>query len=323
MGAITQRIPKPIIPIGSKPAIFHIIDNVLQAGIHNFIIIIGHLGEQIVQTIKKAYPKYNIQFIQQKEMLGLGHAVYQTKSYFQNTDKMLLIYGDTLFEVSGNLKQHCKRENSWLGLYPIENPQSYGVAQLDKNEKNIIRLYEKPKNPVSNLTISGVNYFTKPQYLFEALEYIISNNIQTKKEFQVTDAYDYMIRKMNIVIEPMYLKAWHDVGTIESILLTNQILLKKNPHRSFRASIKKSTVSPHVYIANGTRISNSRIENYTSIGENTLIQNSTISNSIIQENAAIQNSNIKDSFIGSSANVENFKGSCILGYKASVKIWVS
>ena len=314
LGAVTQTFPKVMLPVGGKPILFRIMDSVIEAGISNFIIIVGYLSEKIIQEVQKRYPSpYNIEFVIQKEQLGLGHAIYQSKGYFQKEDSMLLIYGDTLFEVSQNLKETIMNtKNSWLGLYRVKDPSNYGVVELDIQKKKIIHLYEKPDNPVSNLAISGVNYFINAYNLFDALEYIISNTIKTKNEYQVTDAYDYMIQKMEVMIEPLYLKSWYDVGTIKTILFANQILLQK------QKSIKNNSIDCYTSIDKGVNIQNSCIKNYTSIEENTFIENSTISNSIILENVVIQNSIIENSFICSHSKINNFKGSCILGYKGIV-----
>ena len=98
MRPLTHTLPKAMLPVAGKPSIFHIIDRAAKAGVKDFVIITGYLRELMESEILAAYPNLKIEFVEQKEQLGLGHAIYMAGTKFSKDDSMLLIYGDTLFE---------------------------------------------------------------------------------------------------------------------------------------------------------------------------------------------------------------------------------
>jgi glucose-1-phosphate thymidylyltransferase len=222
MRPLTHTLPKAMLPVAGKPSIYHIIDRAAKAGVEDFVIITGYLRELMESEILAAYPKLKIQFVEQKEQLGLGHAIYMARDKFAADDSMLLIYGDTLFE--GDIETMMKSASPVIGVFEVPDPKRFGVIEKGEGQ-TITNLVEKPEKFVSNLAIPGVNYFPSSAELFAALEHIVSNNIRTKNEYQATDAFQYMLKEKKTVFTWQILTAWDDAGTLEAILDTNKIIL--------------------------------------------------------------------------------------------------
>jgi glucose-1-phosphate thymidylyltransferase len=224
MRPLTHTLPKAMLPVAGKPSIYHIIDRAAKAGVEDFVIITGYLRELMESEILAAYPKLKIQFVEQKEQLGLGHAIYMARDKFAADDSMLLIYGDTLFE--GDIETMMKSASPVIGVFEVPDPKRFGVIEKGEGQ-TITNLVEKPEKFVSNLAIPGVNYFPRSAELFAALEHIVSNNIRTKNEYQATDAFQYMLKEKKTVFIWQILTAWDDAGTLEAILDTNKIILSR------------------------------------------------------------------------------------------------
>src|SRR4051812_24653559 len=93
----TYTQPKALIPLAGKTILSIIVDQLLEAGIHEFIFIIGYLGEKIQDYVKERYPRLTTHFIQQSERYGIGHAVLLTKDIV-GTDEVFIVLGDSICE---------------------------------------------------------------------------------------------------------------------------------------------------------------------------------------------------------------------------------
>ena len=304
MRPLTHTLPKAMLPVAGKPSIFHIIDRAAKAGVKDFVIITGYLRELMENEILAAYPNLTIEFVEQKEQLGLGHAIYMAGNKFSKDDSMLLIYGDTLFE--GDIETMMQSKNPVIGVFEVEDPRRFGVIEKGEGQA-ITNLVEKPEKFVSNLAIPGVNYFPSSAELFAALEHIVSNNIRTKNEYQATDAFQYMLREKKTPFVWQILTAWDDAGTLEAILDTNKIILSRRGAGKMFA------------VAADAKVSNSNLGEYASVSEGAQIENSTLVNCIVDRGSVIKNCKLENSLIGRNAVLENISGTIVVGDDTQVR----
>lgn len=295
---ITNTLPKALVPVAGKPTIFHILDYVISLGVTSFIIIVGYLKDLLIKEIQREYADFNIEFVEQKEQLGLGHAVLQSEPFFLENESMLLIYGDTLF--FANLECFfLEKKYSYLGVIEVEDPQRFGIVKINSFTNMITDLVEKPEHPKTNLAIAGVNFILNAQVLFDSIHYIVNNGIKTKNEYQITDAFSHMIHNKKQLFKSYRLDSWFDVGTLKTVLATNKRLLEnKKERRTIDCSAD---------------IQNSQLGDYVSVGKNVKIINSCITNCIIDNGAILENIVLKNSIIGRNVCLKNFEGECVLG----------
>lgn len=304
MRPLTHTLPKAMLPVAGKPSIYHIIDRAAKAGVEDFVIITGYLRELMESEILAAYPKLKIQFVEQKEQLGLGHAIYMARERFQPGDSMLLIYGDTLFE--GDIETMMKSQSPVIGVFEVPDPRRFGVIEKGPGQ-TITNLVEKPEKFVSNLAIPGVNFFPSAEQLFSALDHIVKNNIRTKNEYQATDAFQYMLKEKKTMFEWQILTAWDDAGTLEAILDTNKIILSRLGAGKMSA------------IAADAKLVNSQLDQYASISEGSQIENSILINCIVDRGTIIKNCKLENSLIGRNAFLENISGTIVVGDDTQVR----
>lgn len=291
----TYSLPKVLLNVGSKPILGHIIDKLLQENIFKATFVIGYLGEKIIDYVKKHYPELQADFVEQKEILGLGHAIYLTTPTFDE-EEIFIILGDTIFDVE--LQDVFKQKQTSLGVKEVEDPSRFGVAVCENGK--IVKLIEKPKELISKLALVGLYYVNNSKLLLDCLNELITKNIRTKNEFQLTDAFQLMIEKGE-TIRTFPVEGWYDCGKPETLLSTNKYLLIK----SGTNRIPEGVVINHpVYISDKAIVKNSIIGPYSTIAANAVVTNSIIVNSIISPGANVDKVLLESSIIGSDAIIK-------------------
>jgi len=295
----TYSWPKVLLNVGGKPILGHILDKLIAENINKATFIIGHLGEKIKNYVQNEYPSISVDFVEQKEMLGLGHAIYTAIPTFDD-EEIFIILGDTVFDV--DITNVFKSKTTSLGVKTVDDPSRFGVAVMD-NDK-ILKLVEKPKTPISKLALVGLYYISNAKLLANCLEELVQKGIRTNNEFQLTDALQIMIdRGENISIFPV--EGWYDCGKPETLLSTNKFLLSKNKKE---INLSNVIINPPVFISDNANIKNCVIGPYTTIAENCKIENSIIVNSIINAESSVEKTMLENSIIGNGTIVKgNYK----------------
>ena len=204
----TLKLQKCLLPVAGKPVLEHILDRITEAGVMDITLIIGHLGHQ-VKEFCLTYKNADFTFVEQKERLGLGHAVYQGLDH--SDEPLVIVLGDAILELDYN--KLLKSQYSTLGVAPVPDPQRFGIVEMDNNR--IVKFWEKPENPSSNMAIIGIYYISSQMELAEGLEYIIKNDIRTNNEYQLTDAFGIMIKR-NHIFKAFEIDACLDCGIPDS-----------------------------------------------------------------------------------------------------------
>lgn len=310
----THTQPKSLIPVAGKPILAHIVDQLVDAGMNEFIFIIGYLGDKIEEYISKNYPEIRASFVMQTTGKGTGHAIWLAREKIAS-EPCLIVFGDTICEV--DWKEIIQAPHSLLGVKKVDDPRQFGVAEADKDGR-IMRLIEKPAIPKSNLALVGIYKILETDELMKCLDNIISNNIRTQNEFHLTDAMMCMVNAGT----PFYtynVISWFDCGKKEILLQTNQLLLKRgNFEQVDPESVSNSIIIPPVFIGKGCRICNSIIGPNVSIGENVHIESSIIRESIIGPYAELEYAVLNNSLIGNDASLHGTVHSLNLGDSAEI-----
>jgi glucose-1-phosphate thymidylyltransferase len=295
----TFSTPKVLLNVGGKPILGHILDQLIDSKIFNATFIVGYLGDKIKEYVERDFPKINATYVEQKEMLGLGHAIYTAIPTFDD-DELFIILGDTVFDV--NLHGVFNTKTTSLGVKEVIDPSRFGVALTDNGR--ITKLIEKPKTLVSKLALVGLYYIANAGLLKDCLVELVEKDIRTNNELQLTDALQLMIDKGE-VIKTFPVEGWYDCGKPETLLSTNKFLLDKYGSNK---KMKNSLIVDPVFIGENCTIENAIIGPYTTIADNSTIIESIIRNSIISENATVKRAMLDNTLIGNNAVVKgNFK----------------
>jgi glucose-1-phosphate thymidylyltransferase len=294
----TYTVPKVLLNVAGKPIVGHILDKIIDAGFDEATIIVGYLGDMVKEYVLSHY-SIKVDFIEQEERLGLGHAIYISRQTFSRSP-VLIILGDTIFDV--DLKTMVHSEFTELGVKHVDDPRRFGVAETSNGF--ISHLVEKPEVPASNLAIVGLYYIKHPQLMVECLKEMIKNDTRTKGEYQLTDALQLMIDRGE-KMKTFPVEGWFDCGKPETLLSTNQYLLER---QTAPAHAQNVVVTLPAFISSTAKVSNAIIGPNATIADGATISNAIIRNSIIGEDAVVENALIEDSIIGSNSIVRgNYK----------------
>lgn len=290
----TFTIPKVLLNVAGKPILAHILDKIIAEGVTEATIIVGHMSDKIREFVSHAYPSFAVDYVEQEDRLGLGHAIYLTRHTVGN-EPILIILGDTIFDV--DLRPILMLTHSSLGVKVVEDPRRFGVAEMVNG--SIARLVEKPEKPTSNLAIVGLYYIHNTALLVACLNDLVAKDVRTKGEYQLTDALQMMIERGE-KMTTFSVDGWYDCGKPETLLSTNRSLLEK--HSTSRAIEGVVVVEP-VFIAPSATISHSVIGPYTTVGEGASIAESVVRNSIISEEAQVRKALLDNSIVGNGSIV--------------------
>ena len=291
----TYTQPKALIPLAGKTILSIIIDQLKDAGITDFIFIIGYLGEKIQDYVRENYPGLNCHFIRQSERHGTGHAIDLTREIVGD-DEVLIVLGDTIAEY--DVKEIIDAPYSMLGVKKVDDPRNFGVAEIG-DDGFISRVVEKPAIPKSNMALVGVYKIRETNFMFSCLNKIIQAKT-SYEEFNLTDALECMITR-GAKFQAFKVTNWFDCGKKESLLQSNAILLKKFGGNAKESDGYKNTI----------------IIPPVSIGEGCIIKNSVIGPNVA---TTVNHAIIKDSIIGSYSNLfEIVLNNSLIGSDAEVK----
>ena len=304
----THTQPKALVPVAGKPILGHIIDSLKEVGIHDFIFVIGYLGDKIQSYVVEKYPELQKSFVVQAQKEGIGHAIWTAKEMVNDNDQLLIVLGDTIFDV--HLQDFVDLPYSTVGVKKVDDPRNFGVVESD-DDGYVTRLVEKPMIPKSNMAMVGLYKINEGKLLMQTLDENIKNNLRTHNEFQLTDALMHMVEK-GVKIQSFKVEEWYDCGKKEVLLATNAMLLSRmNEAQSLQ--FNNTIIIPPVSIAANCRIQNSIIGPNVSIGENTYVDHSILKNSIIGSFSQLEDVVLKDSLVGSDASLKGLSQSLNLG----------
>ena len=278
----TENVPKCLLPVAGKTILDWIVEDSLSLKPAETIFITGYKAEAVDSFLEKRPAWGKTRAVVQSNPQGLGEAVSLALPYVDDDEPVLIILGDTLFEADLSILHNV--DENILYTYKVEDPRRFGVAVTDSTGR-ITRLVEKPQEFVSAEAIVGIYYIKDSKVLKQCLKYLMDNNIRTKNEFQLTDALQMMLEK-GCHFRTAPVQKWLDCGLAETLLETNAHVLKRIDN-SASVNLPGVKVIAPCYIGKGVKIANSTIGPNVSVGDDCVIENSTISNAVLWDSVKV------------------------------------
>jgi glucose-1-phosphate thymidylyltransferase len=312
----TYTQPKALIPLAGKTVLSIIIDQLHEAGINDFIFIVGYLGEKIQDYVKAKYPHLVCHFVYQNERYGTGHAIDLAKEII-GSEEVFIVLGDTIAEY--DVKQILNVPFSMLGVKKVDDPRNFGVAEIE-DDGFISRVVEKPAIPKSNMALVGIYKIMETDLLFTCLKKIIEKKDIARHELSLTDALECMIQS-GTKFKFFKVQNWFDCGKKETLLLSNATLLKKFGGKVPELDKYENTIIiPPVSIGEGCDIKNSVIGPNVTIGDNTLLNYTIVKDSIIGSFSKLYDVVLDDSLIGSDTGIKGETRSLNIGDNTDIDL---
>ncbi len=206
----TEHMPKPLIEVGGKPILWHIMNQYSKHGHNDFILLLGFKGEMIRDYFSKKEniaPEWNITFLDTGLESRKGDRIRMAKDSIKG-DKFLLAYGDDLCDVDINSVIKMHEENSkkvtFTGVRLVSN---FGVLEMDEN--NVIRGFKE--KPVLDHWISG-GYLVMNKEVIDSI----------KPGMDETDAFD-VLSKEGQVQAYKHEGFWKTMNTIKDVQELNDM----------------------------------------------------------------------------------------------------
>ncbi|MEX2588628.1 MAG: sugar phosphate nucleotidyltransferase [Chitinophagales bacterium] len=309
----TLTIPKPLVPVGGKPIVQRLVEDIAEMSeepIDEIAFIIGDFGEQVKRDLKEIAANLGAEgkVYYQEEALGTAHAILCADKSLEGN--IIVAFADTLFRADFKLD---KEKDGVIYVKQIDDPSAFGIVKLDENN-HITDFVEKPETFITDLAIIGIYYFKDGNWLKEELKYLIDNNIKDKGEFQLTNALENMKEK-GAAFVPGQVNEWLDCGNKDATVHTNQRILELDKNDLVASSVKSenSVIIPPCFIGENVQLKNSVVGPHVSIGAYSIVKNSIVKNSIIQKHSIIEKKIFKDSMIGNNAKIEGTYDDLSLG----------
>jgi glucose-1-phosphate thymidylyltransferase len=306
----THLVPKPMLKVAGRPVMDWVMDRLDGLDVTELIFITGHLKEQ-VEAYARARYRHPSRFIEQKVQDGTAGAVHLARPHV--TGPVLIIFVDTVFEADLTLVNRADADGI-IWAKDVEDYQRFGVVVTDA-KGYMTRIVEKPKEPISKLANIGLYYIRDVATLWQGIDHVL-HAPANKGEFYLTDAFQFMIEQGRRILTAE-VGGWYDCGTLDTLLETNEILLRKGWARRPPLPAGVDIIEP-VYIEDGVTIERSVIGPNVSLEAGSVVRDSALADAIVGRDARITSSRLSGAFLGNSVLVDSFEGSASLGDHAEL-----
>lgn len=319
---ITHSVNKHMIPVKNVPMIYHALEKIVETGITDVAININEGDRQFQEEVGDGSRwGLSITYLEQKGgALGLAHIIKNAQEWLGD-DSFIFYLGDNI--VLGSLTpfiENFKKSgaNAYLALVEVEDPQRFGVPEIDENG-NILRVIEKPENPPSPYAVTGIYAYDKT--IHKAVDSIQPSH---RGELEISDAHTQIIQDGGNVQYEIVEGWWKDAGKPKDLLEGNKLLLELIENSNQAERIEDSVqIHGNVEIHEGVKLlGNTVIHGPVSIGRNAVIVDATIGPDVsIGHNTHIESASISHSIIMDDAVImcdKKFENS-IIGHNAVIK----
>ncbi|MFO8101524.1 MAG: sugar phosphate nucleotidyltransferase [Dehalococcoidia bacterium] len=313
MNPLTYTRPKVMVPLAGKPILEHLILEMKQAGISEFILIVGYFDESIRDYFGDGRRLgVNIEYHTQRKQLGTADAIRDIDKLIQGS--FLLANGDALIQ-SNDIKKICVQNQPAMGLIEMVDTTDMGVVEIQDNK--VVQIHEKLISPPSNLVNAGI--YLLNQEIFPA---IAETNPSPRGEYELTDTLQILLDRGTPIAAEM-IGSWLNITYPWDMLEANEQLLSGIEAANHGTVEENAVLRGPVSIGEGTVIRagsyvvgpvivgenceigpNCYIRPSTAIGNNCHIGSAVeVKNSIIMDNSKVPHHNyVGDSIIGEDCN---------------------
>jgi len=314
MRPLTHSRPKVMLPIANKPILEHLLIEAREAGIGEFIFIVGYCDEQVRNYFGRGEKwGVNIAYCEQRKQLGTADALRMVADMLDG--KFLVVNGDVIVSRE-DIGRLLSNGNNTISVIEVKDTRGLGMVELC--EGKVVHIYEKTEKPPTRIANAGLYLFTPD--IFTA----ISRTVKSPRgEYEITDSLQ-LLMEAGQDISAQEIKYWLDLSYPWDLLSANELMLdglepqnlgevEENVVLKEAVSIGKNTVIKSgtyivgpVIIGEGCEIGpNCYIRPHTSIGNGCHIGASVeVKNSIIMKGSKLPHHNyVGDSVIGEQCNL--------------------
>jgi glucose-1-phosphate thymidylyltransferase len=221
----TAVISKQLLTIYDKPMVYYPLSVLMLANIREYLLISSPESIEHYKDLLGNGERFGIKisYTVQEKPRGLPEAFTLAEEFLDGSPSALIL-GDNLFfgYGFGSLLEETslKEEGMQVFLYPVQNPEAYGVIELDPTNQKVISLEEKPLNPKSNLAVPGIYFCDK-----NAPSFARKLTPSARGEFEIVDLMKIYLDKGMLNARDLGRGiAWLDTGTPDNMLNASEFV---------------------------------------------------------------------------------------------------
>ena len=222
----TKVINKHLLPVGGQPMIYWALMKLKEAGIKQIAIVTMQNDIHDFKKVLGDGKQYDLSltYFRQAYADGIASAVRCAGPFIANKKSVVLL-GDNLFDASlaPYIEEFKQIEKGAMVLIKeVENPTRFAVAKVNKSEKKVLSIVEKPTEPLSNLCVTGIYFFDE-----QLLDEISSIRRSARYEYEITDINNAYVERGELHYR--HLDGWWiDAGTHQSLFEANKRMFTEN-----------------------------------------------------------------------------------------------
>jgi len=230
MRPFSTHYPKPMLPVLGKPLMVHQLEIMYGLGVREVVIVIGHLGHEVVQRLGDGSTfGMRFRYVEQEETLGIAHAVSRLDPHVDRP--FFLFLGDIFFETEnlGSMTERFGVEGTAAVLAVRREPDAAALrrnftVEVDAAGRRVLRVVEKPRYPGTDLKGCGI-YLFDPSF-FDAVRR--TPRTALRDEYEITDAIQIFIDAGRRVEAAEVIRRDLNVSYARDLLGLNLYLLDKS-----------------------------------------------------------------------------------------------
>lgn len=186
----TEAMPKGLVEVAGKPILTRCFETLIDLGVTRIVLIVGYHGEQIIEYYGARFNDCPIEYVYQRELWGLGHAVLLSRRFV--ADDCIVMNGDNVFaaELQRAIDHH--KESDAVGTLVTESVDRETAKQtgvLDFSDSGALDgVVEKPADPPSRTVMTGFSVFSP--IIFDALRIVKPSS---RGEVELADAINILL----------------------------------------------------------------------------------------------------------------------------------
>ncbi|MFQ5747157.1 MAG: sugar phosphate nucleotidyltransferase [Gemmatimonadota bacterium] len=308
----THTRPKPLLRVGNRPVLDHVLDRLRKAGVDEVIGITGHLAGAIEAHLARHHPDLAFRAVPQERQLGTADAVRLAEPWVSGP--VLIVFVDTLFDADFGLIGARSDVDGIIWAKEVEDYQRFGVI-VTNADGTMRQIVEKPNEPVSRLANIGLYYVRDSGHLFEGIRHVMAAEPKLGEYF-LTDAFQFMIDGGARLLTAE-VASWWDCGKPETLLETNRNVLEAGGESRPPSGTGLRIEAP-VCVDASVELVDSRIGPNVSIAAGSVIRGSRLRDCIVGEGTVLENCRLESSIVGDSVTASGLEGRVSLGDHTTV-----
>ncbi len=230
MQHLSEQKSKHLIDVNQRPFLAYLLDNVLEAGYRDIILVVGFrqdLIEEFLGSYEWKNDEFTISMVNQFDILGPKEKEYGTACPIKcvkdliGEESFISLCGDNFYSVNDLKAMNVEDEFTYVAGLQHDHPERYGV--LSEKDGFLQGIIEKPTEPVGNLINTSLYKFTP-----EIFEKVFSLEKSPRGEYEITDAVSALAKEKKVKVKQMQ-DFWMDFGKPEDVEKFSQFL-KSNTH---------------------------------------------------------------------------------------------